>query len=177
MVNPPREVWERSELTPVELTLWSFLVAATARAMLERLPQLANGCINYWEAGNWALNEMAEPEGVLKNAREYRKVHLHLLGRSQQATNASWKWGEAPKFPDYAERLAWASDNQRLRPDECINIVRRIKTLLTQVYGLHPSQISQSTECKNCGYPTPASSSAAAAAVEQETLCPECEKK
>ena len=37
-VHPPREVWERSELTPEELTQWSFLVAATGRAMLETLP-------------------------------------------------------------------------------------------------------------------------------------------
>ena len=43
VVNPPREVWERSELSPLELTLWSFLVAATGQSMLEELPQLLAG--------------------------------------------------------------------------------------------------------------------------------------
>ncbi|MGZ5446485.1 MAG: hypothetical protein ACXWLY_31685 [Thermoanaerobaculia bacterium] len=52
IVEPPRDVWERSELTAEELTLWSFLIAATGRAMLDVLPQLEGGCINYWEAGN-----------------------------------------------------------------------------------------------------------------------------
>jgi hypothetical protein len=28
VVNPPRDVWERSELTAEELVRWSFLVAA-----------------------------------------------------------------------------------------------------------------------------------------------------
>lgn len=62
-VNPPRDVWERGELMPRELTLWSFLVAATGRAMLAVLPQLEGGCINYWEAGNWALNDKPSPRG------------------------------------------------------------------------------------------------------------------
>src|SRR3954465_4561251 len=78
IVNPPRDVWERSELTAQELTHWGFLVAATGRAMLDTLPQLAGGCINYWEAGNWALNELAEPRGP-KTAPTHRRVHLHLL--------------------------------------------------------------------------------------------------
>ncbi len=86
VVIPPREVWERSELTPLELMLWSFLVAATGKAMIDVLPQLEGGCINYWEAGNWALNDEAEPKG-LKTAGEYRKVHMHLLGRSRNATD------------------------------------------------------------------------------------------
>src|SRR5829696_2875375 len=49
VVNPPRRVWERSALTPPELTRWAALVAAAGRAMLETLPQLEGGCINYWE--------------------------------------------------------------------------------------------------------------------------------
>ena len=40
IVNPPRDVWERSELTAAELIAWSCLVAATGRAMLDVLPQL-----------------------------------------------------------------------------------------------------------------------------------------
>jgi len=43
IVNPPRNVWERSELSAVELSLWSSLVAATGRAMLDVLPQLEGG--------------------------------------------------------------------------------------------------------------------------------------
>src|SRR5215207_10515198 len=46
LVNPPRPVWERTELTPRELALWGCLVAATAKAMLETLPQLSGGCLN-----------------------------------------------------------------------------------------------------------------------------------
>src|SRR5215212_2638063 len=76
VVLPPREVWERSELTPQELALWSFLVSATATAMLDVLPQLDGGCINYWDAGNWALNDDADPKGR-KRADEYRRLHLH----------------------------------------------------------------------------------------------------
>src|SRR3954469_3701935 len=82
IVNPPREVWERSELLREELTLWSFLIAATGKAMLAALPQLQGGCINYWEAGNWALNQKADPVGP-KTGREHRRVHMHLLGRSR----------------------------------------------------------------------------------------------
>ena len=63
MVNPPRPVWERSELTREELMYFGFLVAACGRAMIDVLPQLDGGCINYWEAGNWALNLNAGPIG------------------------------------------------------------------------------------------------------------------
>src|SRR5258707_6571612 len=47
LVNPPRDVWERGQLTPAELMHWSFLVAAAGQAMLTVLPQLDGGCINY----------------------------------------------------------------------------------------------------------------------------------
>jgi hypothetical protein len=138
-VPPPREVWERSELTPVELTLWSFLVAATGRAMLDVLPQLEGGCINYWEAGNWALNSEAEPKGP-KAAREHRRVHAHLLGRSRTATSPSWRWGEAPKFPDFGERHAWASAFESLEPEECRKIVAQVDRLLKGRYGMKGAQ-------------------------------------
>ena len=141
IVSPPREVWERSELTPAELMLWSFLVAATGQAMLEMLPQLEGGCINYWEAGNWALNDQAEPKGA-KTAKEYRKVHMHLLGRSRSARGASWRWGEAPKFPDFVDRFSWASKNERLNAIECRSIVARVETLLQERYGV-PLDIGQ----------------------------------
>lgn len=134
IVNPPREVWERSELPAEELTQWSFLVAATGRAMLDVLPQLDGGCINYWEAGNWALNEGAEPRGF-KTAPEHRRVHMHLLGRSPRAAHPSWQWGEAPRFPDFAERRAWAASFAPLDDAECAAVVARAQALLREKYG------------------------------------------
>jgi hypothetical protein len=135
IVNPPREVWDRSELTRDELTMWSFLVAATGRAMLDTLPQLAGGCINYWDAGNWALNEAAEPVGP-KNGREHRRVHLHLIGRSPVASNPAMRWGEAPFFPPFQDRYQWAAGNQRLTADECAAVVARARTVLAAQYGV-----------------------------------------
>ena len=95
--------------------------APPGRAMIDVLPQLAGGCINYWEAGNWALNDEAEPRGR-KEARSYRQMHLHLLGRSPASTDPAWKWGESPRFPAFAERHSWAAavrtaDRRRVLPD------------------------------------------------------------
>ena len=135
IVNPPREVWDRGALTAAELTLWSCLVAATGTAMLDVLPQLQDGCINYWEAGNWALHDLAEPKGR-KDPREHRRVHLHLLGRSPAATSPAYRWGEAPTFPDFADRHAWAEGHQRLTPDECTAIAARAAELLANVYRI-----------------------------------------
>ena len=75
VVNPSKDVWERGELSPNELVQWSYLVAATGAAMLKTLPVLAGGCLNYWEAGNWALNELAPPRGA-KDVLQHRRVHL-----------------------------------------------------------------------------------------------------
>lgn len=154
VINPPREVWERSELTATELTHWSFLVAATGKAMLDVLPQLAGGCLNYWEAGNWALHDEAEPKGA-KTAPEHRRVHLHLLGRSRTTNDPSWRWGEAPVFPTFAERHAWAASNERLIAAECRDIVARVETLLMERYGTQADQIADWFVCVGCGYPTP----------------------
>ncbi len=140
VVNPPRDVWERSELSPTELKLWSQLVAATGKAMLTELPQLLNGCVNYWEAGNWALNEEAAPRGS-KNPVVHRRVHLHLLGRSRNSKSSSWKWGEAPKFPDYADRLRWASSSRQLNGDECMRVITRTEQILNAVYGMNAAAI------------------------------------
>jgi len=162
LVNPPREVWERGELTPSELTQWSFLVAAAGQAMLKVLPQLNLGCINYWEAGNWALNFAAEPHvpdssksgsGGMKSGPEHRRVHLHLLGRSRNAIDPSWRWGEAPKFPDYADRQAWASKHELLSAAECSQIVAEAKRVLRERYGFTAQQISPWETCTGCEYP------------------------
>jgi len=135
VVNPRRPVWERSELSAHELMMWSFLVAAAGRAMLDVLPVLETGCINYWEAGNWALNDDADPRGP-KSVREHRRVHMHLLGRSRTARHPSWRWGEAPNFPDFGERLSWASEFERLTDEECRKVVARIGSILKEQYGL-----------------------------------------
>lgn len=135
IVNPPRPVWERSALTAGELAAWSFLVAAAGEAMLSQLPQLEGGCINYWEAGNWALNAAADPPGP-KSAPEHRRVHLHLLGRSRFARNPGWAWGEAPVFPPFAERHAWAAGNRRLTGDECAAVTEAARALLAGKYGI-----------------------------------------
>ena len=157
LVLPPREVWERGELTPTELTQWSFLVAAAGQAMLSTLPQLQLGCINYFEAGNWALNFAAEPTGPgsygMKNAPDHRRVHMHLLGRSRNATDPSWQWGEAPKFPDYADREAWASKHKLLSAEECKQIAAEAERVLRGRYGLVSQQISPWETCAGCEYP------------------------
>lgn len=151
LVNPPREVWERSELTAAELTAWSFLVAATGRAMIDALPQLNGGCVNYWEAGNWALNDDAAPRGR-KRAREHRRVHLHLLGRAPEAAGRAYRWGEAPMFPDFADRHAWAAAHDRLTADECTRVVARAEELLREKYGVTDGR--PSAACPDCAYPT-----------------------
>jgi diadenosine tetraphosphate (Ap4A) HIT family hydrolase len=135
LVNPPREVWERSELSPLELTNWSFLVAATGRAMLDALPQLADGCVNYWEAGNWALNDLASPLGP-KNPKDHRRVHLHVLGRSRLSQHQDWQWGESPRFPMFAESDQWAAQFVRLTGEECEAIALRVQALLSEKYPM-----------------------------------------
>lgn len=129
IVNPPKPVWERSELTALELAHWALLIAATGRAMLETLPSLQDGCLNYWEAGNWALNEHAEPVGP-KNVQAHRRVHLHVFGRSRQAAHPDWRWGESPRFPDYVQSKSWAAHFAPLTAQECDAVVERVKDLL-----------------------------------------------
>ena len=153
VVVPPREVWERSELDREELVEWSLLVAATGRAMLEVLPQLEGGCINYWEAGNWSLNEAAEPVGP-KTAPHSRKVHTHLLGRSRNAKSDSWRWGEAPKFPDFKDRFTWAAKNHPLTPSECSAVVYRVTQTLLDKYEFTANRMEPVSTCAKCGYLT-----------------------
>lgn len=164
VVNPPRSVWERSELTRNELMNFSFLVAAAGRAMLDVLPQLEGGCINYWEAGNWALNDLAEPAGP-KTAKEFRKMHLHLLGRSRSSTDRSWQWGESPRFPMYAERHTHSALYERLTPQECGLVVTQTEELLKLHYELNQNDIVPWSLCERCGYPTISSPG---------NLCEEC---
>jgi hypothetical protein len=152
VVDPPRDVWERSELGRGELWRWSSLVAAAGGAMIEVLPQLDGGCINYWEAGNWALHDEAEPRGP-KRARSHRHMHLHLMGRSPRAQHPSWTWGEAPRFPAFADRFAWAASFERLTASECLAIVTRTAERLRDVYGFADGQVEPWSPCVTCGYP------------------------
>jgi hypothetical protein len=164
-VLPPRVVWERSELAADELTQWSFLIAAAGAAMLAALPQLEGGCLNYWEAGNWALNDASDPVGP-KFARDFRRMHLHLLGRSRTATHPSWRWGESPRFPEFAERHTWSAGFERLTADECRAIVERTEARLVSSYGVDRSRIAPWHACPTCAYPT--------ADAPSDVLCLEC---
>lgn len=152
LANPRRTVWERSALDADELTAWSHLVAATGAAMLAVLPQLVGGCINYWEAGNWALNDAAEPEGP-KRAPEHRKMHLHLLGRSRFSKSPDYQWGESPVFPRYADRVTWAAGKQRLTGEECVGVVKLADRILSDKYAMR--ERAGWEICDICGYPTP----------------------
>jgi len=145
-------VWERSELTFDELSQWAALVAAAGRAMLDVLPQLAGGCINYWEAGNWALHDEAPPDGP-KLAHAHRRVHLHLLGRSRTAGHPSYRWGEAPQFPRFVDRRAWAAGFERLTAVECRAIVARLEVILTHAYRFDAASVAPWAPCATCGYP------------------------
>ena len=153
VVLPPRPVWERSELTAEELAQWSYLVAAGGRAMLEVLPQLDGGCVNYWEAGNWALNDEAEPRGR-KRAGQHRSMHLHLLGRSPGSTDLNWRWGESPTFPRFSERLVWSAGFARLTSSECNAIAREAGDRLSRNYHTRPHEVLPGTPCRECSYPS-----------------------
>ncbi len=151
IVNPARPVWDRSALSADELMSWSLLVAATGRAMLETLPQLEGGCINYWDAGNWALNDLAPPEGP-KLAKQHRALHLHLFGRSPRAQSHSWQWGESPFFPRFADRAAWSANHRRLSPAECVAITERVGEILSGTYGVVESSFHRVAQCPRCSY-------------------------
>ena len=133
VVNPPRRVWERNCLKPSELALWSLLVAATGQAMLDELPQLAGGCLNYWEAGNWALHAQAQPIGP-KDVHAHRQVHLHVFGRGRHARHPDWQWGESPRFPMHSQRLNWASEQQALSESECNAVAQRCSVLFKRYH-------------------------------------------
>lgn len=154
VVNPPRRVWERTALEPAELTRWTVLVASTGRAMLECLPQLDGGCLNYWDAGNWALHHDAEPVGPKRGA-EHRFLHQHVIGRSPRATDPSWRWGEAPIYPSFADRFRWSEGKRALTPAECADIVTRLEHVLRSVYRAPAAEIVPWSVCGRCAYPAP----------------------
>jgi hypothetical protein len=155
VVNPPRRVWDRTALTPAELVAWSALVAATARGMLECLPQLEGGCVNYWDAGNWALNDAADPVGP-KAGPEHRFLHQHVIGRSRHSSDPDWRWGESPFFPAFADRVAWSRGKSPLTPAECAAVVAQARAVLSATYAVPLAALAPGATCASCGYPAPA---------------------
>lgn len=139
-VIPPREVWDRSELELDELIEWSVLIAASGRAMLEVLPQLKNGVINYWEAGNWSLNDHSEPKGAKKTGVAYKKVHVHLIGRSPSSTDPDWKWGEAPFFPTFEDHHQWWKHKENLTHQELKGVAEKARDILIQKYQVDATE-------------------------------------
>lgn len=154
VVYPPRRVWDRTALTRDELVAWELLVTATARGMLETLPQLDGGCLNYWDAGNWALNTAAAPEGP-KRGPDARVLHLHLCGRSPRSTDPSWAWGESPFFPAFANRFSWSRGKRPLTPGECGAVVARTLTVLEAHYDEADALGIHAVPCAVCAFPAP----------------------
>jgi len=143
IVNPRRLVWERSARCVGELLAWSVLVAATGQAMLDVLPALEGGCLNYWDAGNWSLNELAAPAGR-KRPVERRRVHQHIFGRSPRAQHHDWRWGESQRFPDFADADAWCAQFAPLTMEESDAIAARIAALLAtrcRIPDMHRSDL------------------------------------
>lgn len=167
VVYPPRPVWDRTALAPAELDAWNVLVAATARAMLDQLPQLDGGCLNYWDAGNWALHADAAPAGA-KTGPAHRFLHQHLIGRSPRADDPDWRWGEAPVYPRFADRFAWSRNKAAFTAAECVEIVARAREVLVDVYGVAPADIESGGTCGSCGYPAPV------ALLDGDGHCPGC---
>ncbi|MGD9904398.1 MAG: hypothetical protein AB7U83_13110 [Vicinamibacterales bacterium] len=167
VVHPPRRVWDRSALERDELVAWSLLVAATGRAMLDCLPQLDGGCVNYWDAGNWALNDAADPPGP-KPGPTHRVLHHHVIGRSPRSGDADWRWGESPFFPAFADRLEWSRGKAPLTAAECGAIVVRVRELLTSRYEVPAAEVVAGVSCVTCGYPAPRS------AVDAAGWCEPC---
>ena len=164
VIYPARRVWDRTALDATELTQWNFLVAAAAAAMLDGLPQLKGGCINYWDAGNWALHPDAAPAGP-KTGVSHRVLHQHLVGRSLHSHDPSWAWGESPFFPPYRDRFAWSAGKAALTAEECHGLMMHLVRALRDRYGVHELAPAP---CARCAYPTPASDLDAAGA------CPPC---
>ena len=73
--------------------------------------------------------------GKRKRAPDYRRVHMHVFGRSPQARHPSWRWGEAPRLPDYKDRQRWAADFEPLTAAECKAIVKQATQLLKRRYA------------------------------------------
>ncbi len=94
-------------------------------------------------------------------------MHLHLLGRSPTSTRPAWRWGESPRFPDFAERHDWSAGHERFTADECRAVVERVEERLLSVYGVARSRVAPWHMCPTCAYPT--------ADARSDARCLECE--
>jgi len=145
---PPRRVWDQSELSPAEVAAFSWLVVACGKSMMVELPALRDGCVNYWDAGNWSLHDRALPPGR-KEPRAHRVVHVHIFGRSPGARDPAWAWGESPAFPRFDDRQAWMAPFRPLDAGECRRVVTRLAAEWQRGFAPGHSQC----ECSACGYP------------------------
>jgi hypothetical protein len=91
-----------------------------------------------------------------------------LIGRSINAKSSDWRWGEAPLFPRYADRTAWAAAHERLTPGEARAIVGAIRSILLDKYEFAPTAIDQNFICGSCSYPV------AGDGDDGVSLCQEC---
>jgi hypothetical protein len=57
---------------------------------------------------------------------------MHIFGRSRTARHPSWRWGEAPRLPDYKDRHAWARGFAPLEAEECKAIMKRARVILKE---------------------------------------------
>ena len=60
---------------------------------------------------------------------------MHVFGRSPRATHPAWRWGEAPRLPDYQDRQKWAACFAPLEEKECKAIIKRARALLEARYA------------------------------------------
>ena len=111
--------------------------------MIDCLPQLDGGCVNYWDAGNWALNDAADPVGP-KSGPTHRVLHQHVIGRSPRSGDRDWQWGESPFFPTFAARFDWSRGKAPLTAAECAAIVaRRPRVVLSAAYAVPPAEVER----------------------------------
>jgi hypothetical protein len=60
---------------------------------------------------------------------------MHVFGRSPAAKHPSWRWGEAPRLPDYKDRKAFMAGFAPLEAKECAAIVKHAKAILKRRYA------------------------------------------
>jgi diadenosine tetraphosphate (Ap4A) HIT family hydrolase len=97
-------------------------VAAASAAMLS-LPHMAGGIVNVQDNGNWF-----DRDGT---GRSPKRLHIHIYGRAPGATEQ--KFGEALRFPAYAERHKAARQPFQGEDEQFLHkeIISRMKTMLS----------------------------------------------
>jgi len=67
-------------------------------------------------------------------APDYRRVHMHVFGRSPAASIPRGAGAKPPRLPDYKDRKTWAADFAPLEAKECSAIIRQAKSILKRRY-------------------------------------------